>query len=79
MPNKKKKASRRIDDHAQSTTTWKEIFTQEEIIEKNNPGGMIRSVYRRNIGRRNTDRKVIVYGPYCLGIRHRITVPKITG
>ncbi len=22
----------------------------------------------RNIGRRNTDRKVTVYGPYCLGI-----------
>ncbi len=44
---------------------------------------MIRSVYgpyyRHNIGRRNTDRKLIVYGPYCLGIRHRITVPKITG
>ncbi len=29
--------------------------------------------YRRNIGRRNTDRKVTVYESYCLGILRRST------
>ncbi len=51
------------------------------------PGWTIRSVYgpyyRRNIGRRNTHRKVIVYGRYCLGIRHRIHIvllcPRLRG